>query len=205
MQPRAHSSTVTAARAAHPAIANCIIRSPNTPLPSPPPALAPHWQPDLDGNFTGPQGGLAGQSSLELTLDQSQASPRSSVGRAGRKVWHSSTKHEQFALAALAKRFSAILKRIKSWKLRTSQTLVVPKGDGIRSGSVRQVVEVGNNLLGALWCVPGCASQCQCHLVRTTRRLAGGLRLRGGSCASATSCAPLVARWYDHGLTWQSS
>jgi hypothetical protein len=88
-----------------PAIANCIIRSPNTPLPSPPPALAPHWQPDLDGNVTGPlQGhrGLTGQSSLGLTLDQSQASPRSSVGRAGRKVWHSPTKHEKFALAALA-------------------------------------------------------------------------------------------------------
>ena len=146
---RRHSSGCT--NAMHqPAIANCI----NTPLPSPPPALAPHWQPDLGGNVTGPQRGVAGQSSLELTLDQSQASPCSSVGRAGRKVWHSPTKHERFALAALAKRLSAILRRIKSWKPRTSQTLVVPKGDGIRSGSVRQVVEVGNSLLGALWCVP---------------------------------------------------
>jgi hypothetical protein len=75
-----------------PTIANCIIRGPSTPLPSPPPALISHWQPDLDGNVRGPQGGVTGQDSLVLTLDQSQASPRSSVGP-GRKLWHSPTRH----------------------------------------------------------------------------------------------------------------
>ena len=50
-------------------------------------------------------------------------------------------------------------------------------------------------LLGALWCVPGCALQ----------------RRRRGSCTSATwglkalsaKCGPVIARMYDHGLGQQ--
>ena len=46
-----------------PAIAklNCIIRGSNTPLPSPPPALISHWQPDWQPDERTPGGGLTGQ------------------------------------------------------------------------------------------------------------------------------------------------
>jgi len=109
VQPRAHSSTVTVAYGGHPeecaGTAVAVLMSYTT-LPSLTVSsealvllyLAHHplWyhtgSPTWTAMLDHPRGRMTGQGSLVLTLDQSQASPRSSVGP-GCKLWHSPTRH----------------------------------------------------------------------------------------------------------------